>query len=100
MMKERVHVGDADRRNLKGGAAQHAALTRNVPIAQNLTSGEPTSSRLQGGSPQRKVALMPDRDHDLLPNHLFPIDRWQCQPFSKGAASLYLCRPSGDGGPI
>ena len=35
MIKERVHVRDADGKDLKGGAAQHAALTRNVPIAQN-----------------------------------------------------------------
>lgn len=45
MMKERrVHIRDADGKDLKGGAAQHAALTRNVPIAQNLTSGEPTAN--------------------------------------------------------
>ena len=68
MMKERVHVGDADGKDLKGRRAQRAALTRNVPIAQNRTSGEPTVNMPSRRSPQRRVALRPDREYDLLPN--------------------------------
>ena len=68
MIKERVHVRDADGKDLKGGAAQRAALTRNVPIAQNRTSGEPTANMPSRRSPQCRVALMPDREYDLLPN--------------------------------